>query len=687
MTAAPALRAAPEALAGLCTGGPALVLLGGIEAAALDLPGIALWRAAAAPDAPGAFCLHAAEAPPPAATLPLPALPAGVLGILAAEDPEPLLATWAGLAPPPVIRAGSAAAALPGLARLLAGGLAARQAEAGRLLAGQALLREEAEETRIAMARLVQGLGHEPPAAPLLAIDAAPDPACRAEAATSPEAEAGGLVLAQRLGCSLEGIAAIGLHLAAAEAPGPLRVRLLGEESGRVRAAWCVPAAALAPGWLTLELPTPLGPLRETAVLELVAEGGLALSLEAAEAPAALCPSLAAGLAPMGRALALRVWTAPFGRRFVLAPWWDWEAPDLPPGLGQRLPEQVWTAAQVVAGRGLALALGETGPVRPQLALAPGEAPALLLLPAVPTAGIDLVEAEVAVHLGEAGALEAALWLQPAGTSLAGTGDLLLTRPGARSTGWRRADAARGAITLALRLPPEVEGMAEDMPGGVLAVALALRHAGAAAGEAAPLQVEWAGLLGRRLGAALPPAAPRPPEGPAAGRSPAPAAAFLAAAPPAAVPALDPGGAVRLQEVFAMPGGGYRHLDLMVEGLRLGALGWPRLRFKFAVNGGAPQIEVRARPDWPVLFERWPGTAADEHGPYFLVTEADAGGRAAGRLRAERDRRLLDALLRLLPTLVATGARAATADPAAYAEWVAMARRLASALLEGEAGR
>lgn len=675
-TPPPALRAAPGALATLCTGGPALLLLGGIEAAALDLPGIALWRAAAAPDAPGALCLHAAADPAPAATLPLPALPAGVLGILAAADPEPLLAAWAGLAPPPVVRAASAAEALPGLARLLAGALAARQVEAGRLLAGQALLREEAEETRIAMARLVQGIGDEPPAAPLLAIAATPDPACRAEA------EEGGLVLAQRLGCSLEGISAIGLHLAAVAAPGPLRVRLLGEESGRVRAAWHVPPDDIAPGWLALELPTPLGPLRETAMLEVVAEAGLGLSLEAAEAPPELCPTVAAGAAPPGRALALRVWTAPFGRRAVLAPWWDWEAADLPPALAQRLPEQVWAAARVVAGRGQALALGEEGPLRPQVALAPGEAPALLLLPAIPTAGVDLVEAEVAVRLGEAGALEAALWLQPAGLPLAGMGDLSLTRPGARSTGWRRADAARGAITLALRLPPG--------PGGALAVALALRHAGAPSAEAAPLQVEWAGLLGRRLGADLPPAAARPSPGaspgPSLGAGVPPAATFLAAVPPSAVPALDPGGAVRLQEAFAMPGGGYRHLDMVVEGLRLGALVWPRLRFKFAVNGGAPQIEVRARPDWPVLFERWPGTAADEHGPFFLVTEADAGGRAMERLRAERDRRVLDALLRLLPTLVATAARAATADAAAYAEWVAMARRLAAALLEGEAG-
>jgi hypothetical protein len=267
--------------------------------------------------------------------------------------------------------------------------------------------------------------------------------------------------------------------------------------------------------------------------------------------------------------------------------------------------------------------------------------------------------------------LEAALWALPAGTPVAGLGDLSLSVPGVRCTGWRPADAALGSLTLALRLA-QGEG-----PPGMVTLALALRHAGAPGAEAAPLQVEWVEAAGRRLSAALPPTPMR-----SLGDAPSPG--FVAAVPEAAVPQLDPGGQVRLQELFAMPGGGYRHLDILVEGLGVGALRWPRLRFKFAVNGGAPQIEVRSRPDWPLLFERWPGTQADEHGPFFLLTEADRGGRALGRLRSPRDHRLRDALLRLLPTLVATAARAATTDPVEYADWVAMARRFAQALLETE---
>jgi hypothetical protein len=211
-------------------------------------------------------------------------------------------------------------------------------------------------------------------------------------------------------------------------------------------------------------------------------------------------------------------------------------------------------------------------------------------------------------------------------------------------------------------------------------VALALRHGGGgvadAPGPGEAVRAEWAELTGRRLAAPVPPEDPR-----RAGAGPPPSPALAAAAPPDAVPRLE---AVRLHELYAMEGGGYRHLDIGVEGLRVGALGWPRLRFKFAVNGEAPQIEVRSRPDWPAMFERWPGgTRADEHGPFLLLTEEDGGGRALARLASERDRRMLAALLRLLPTVVATAARAATADPAEYEGWVAMARRFAGALGEG----
>lgn len=83
-----------------------------------------------------------------------------------------------------------------------------------------------------------------------------------------------------------------------------------------------------------------------------------------------------------------------------------------------------------------------------------------------------------------------------------------------------------------------------------------------------------------------------------------------------------------------------------------------------------------------MAFERWPGTRADDWGPFFVLGEEGAGGRGLALMGTPRDRRMLEALLALLPTLVATAARAAVSDAADYGHWVAMARRLAGALSE-----
>jgi hypothetical protein len=68
------------------------------------------------------------------------------------------------------------------------------------------------------------------------------------------------------------GIAALALHLAA---PGTaaLSARLEASESGRVLAAWRVPAATLSPGWFRLDLPASVEEPPETAALTLRAEG------------------------------------------------------------------------------------------------------------------------------------------------------------------------------------------------------------------------------------------------------------------------------------------------------------------------------------------------------------------------------------------------------------------------------
>lgn len=139
-------------------------------------------------------------------------------------------------------------------------------------------------------------------------------------------------------------------------------------------------------------------------------------------------------------------------------------------------------------------------------------------------------------------------------------------------------------------------------------------------------------------------------------------------------------GAVRLHEHYATPDGGYRHLDIGVEAMRIGGFAWPRLRFKFAMNGEEPVLEFRSRPDWPMMFEAWPGQQADEFGPLLRIGRPDLAGAFPARLRSERDRWMLLALVRLLPAVVATAAREVVSDPEDYEAWLGLARRLAEAL-------
>ncbi|WP_431267561.1 hypothetical protein [Dankookia sp. P2] len=142
---------------------------------------------------------------------------------------------------------------------------------------------------------------------------------------------------------------------------------------------------------------------------------------------------------------------------------------------------------------------------------------------------------------------------------------------------------------------------------------------------------------------------------------------------------------MRLLERYLVPGGSYRHIDLLIEGVRAGGHAWPRLRCKLAVNGSVPSLEFRLRPDWPVLFETWPPGPSDAAGPYMQLTEAALAGGFAATLASERDRATLATILRLLPAVVTTAARDATTDPEEYERWIASARQLAAAVTLVEA--
>jgi hypothetical protein len=654
---------APGQLAALCDGRPKLILLPGIAAPeALALPGLALW--ALAEDG----VLHPLGVPADGPGIPLPAAPGQVLGIVApdAAAAAPLLGWWREAAPeavPPVIEAASGSAALPALAARAIAALAASAEEGMAAQQGLVALRQEHEALRLSQAALRRAAAHiQPPAVPLLVASAEPSAGGHAVAAKD-----GGLALGQALGVKLEGLAAIALHLkeALAGAEAVLRVRLYGAESGRIAGAWVLPGRSLAAGWLTLDLPEPVGPIRETAWLEVKAELGafdrLALSLGAEPVAPGNAVALAGGVAE-GRALAYGLWTAMPGRRLVQSPYWDGEAiglPAPPTGAPAELPHQVWQSARIPEGKVERVAIGSQ-PARLVAALAPGEH-ALVVLPAVPLNGLDLLQAELGVALGDAAWLEAALWLLPEGTTIGAVADLSTTAPGARWSGWHPGVFGDGTCRLALALPPD--------PPRRAVVALVLRNA--AIGPEEVLRVEIARLFGTR-------AVQPPPE--AARRAPPP----LRILP--GVPAEAPvAAAVRLLERYLVPGGSYRHIDLLMEGVRAGEHAWPRLRCKLAVNGVVPSLEFRQRPDWPVLFETWPAGPSDAAGPYLQLTEAKLAGGFAATLAGDRDRATLAAILRLLPAVVTTAARDATTDPEEYERWIASARQLSAAVTLVEA--
>ncbi len=639
------LTAPPAALAVLLSGQPSLLLLDGIpgaEALAAALPALRCWRVRGL--RLDGFGTEAAG------TVPLPALPAGVLAILAPSEAAaaPLLACWQGLTPPPLLVLTDAAAAWPPLAQLALAETAAAAQRAAGLHRALVATRQDYEETRSAMAVLMQSSGFRAPMALETALASEPGPAVRTEA--------GHLALGQLLTLSVESLAAVALHLAEAEvsADTRLRLRLYGAESGRVLAAWLVPAEALKPGWLALDLPAPVGPMRESACFDLVVEGGmadrLAISLEDAAADPARSAHQDTGEAEpisLGRALALRLWQAPFGRRFTMPLYWHWEQGDLPlppAALPVAMAQQVWPLARLPLG-GSNVSLGAAAP-RPLLVLAPG-AEAMAVLPWVPVTGLDLLEATLALPEGAAPGLEVALWLQPAGCAAESPEALDLAAPSARCSGWRVVPADGAGLALPLRLPLDA--------APTLAVVLVARLA---ADAPAACRLEWAELVGRSLGRL---ALPEPP-----------------AAPLVSKPRPAECGAVRMHEHYHTPDGGYRHLDMTLEQVRLGGTAWPSMRFKLALNGVAPSLEFRLRPDWPVLFQHWPGDVVDQHGPVFLMPEDRLAAMLDG-MRSARDAQAVRALVHLLPSVV-RGLPREAGDPA---PWLDAAWRLNALLDQG----
>lgn len=632
-------------------GAPSLIVLEGVAGAArLGQEGLAVWHASATP---GGILLHWGVTPPEAELMPLSLAIPGLLAIVAPDaDAAGPIAAWvrkvADLSPP-VIEAAEARAALAPLSGLLLRALNDTQARLGEAHRALAATRVDYEETRIAMGSVLRTLGSRPPAALRPVLSAQPGmrvvhPAGRC------------LRLRQRPGLVVREIAALALHLASA-ACGPealLRVRLVAAESGRVLGSWRLPGHALEPGWVTLDLPAPAPPLRETALLEIEAElaeqDELSLSLEDLTSGEETAVEVLEGQAGQrNHALALRIWSAEPGSRFMLARHWCWEdsGTTLPEaGLPYLLPEAEWARTEVLEGKAQSIGLGHEVP-RP-VAVLEENVTTLLAPPAFRAAGLDVVRVELRLLAGQVARARAAVWLRdPA--RLQGAADPALDLPGTRASGWRNFDQD-GRCTITLRRPATLEQTVQVVVG----------VSAPQPQPDMPCAIELRGISALRSGAGAEEAAPA--------RSLVMEAVPLQAAP-------------RFER--ASLGGQHgdlrqRWLDVMVLGLSSGPHEWPQLRFRLHVDDkDHAGIEIRQSPGWPGVFEAWPGSRTDLHGPVFDFVPEDLARLAARRM--SRDGQLVAALLDLLPAIVAASVAQQPEASRRKAAWQAAAEQVAEA--------
>ncbi|MGX9963287.1 DUF6212 domain-containing protein [Roseomonas sp. F4] len=630
------LQIAPADLSALMSGRTAVLAIAGLPGLeGLELPGIELWLATRNGKT---FRLHRPNAAAePAATLPLTLPPPGAVALLArtAEEGRPVAQWWQSAMgqPAPLVLAADAATALPALLARLAAEVQTAQERCVRLERQLAATRVDYEETRIAIASVTRTLGHRPPA-PLSLVAALEPSAQRIGVATEGER----LFLRQPLARKLEGLAALAVHVGAISAAtsGPLRLRVLGEESGRIAAAWTVPMESVTEGWLTLDLPTPLGPDRETAVLEITADvagpHSLAFSLEPNWVPAAVACGRADG-SDQGRALAMRIWTARLGERFVVPAHWDWNeaGASLPlTGVPLAIAPAEREAARILAGNWSGLGQAT------RLALT-GTEPALLALPRVTVLGTDVLRLGWSLQGSAARPVGIGVWVVPAGHPVTGLDSLAAE---GSFSGWRDATPGQdGSLTmlLPLALGPQAQ------------IVLAVQ--GRDAGTEGVLTLTEPSLMAARdpdvlreaqREAAIQRGIPLPPPKPQLGR-------------------------VELHQHLT-GARGYQHLDLVVHGLAGGGEAWPQIRFKLALASDGPLLEFRRGKGWPETFIRWPGTEADKFGPVLRVRRAQMRAFVEG-LAHPRDAALLMTLTALLEPIAAEGVGLAKLDADQAALW------------------
>jgi glycosyltransferase involved in cell wall biosynthesis len=95
----------------------------------------------------------------------------------------------------------------------------------------------------------------------------------------------------------------------------------------------------------------------------------------------------------------------------------------------------------------------------------------------------------------------------------------------------------------------------------------------------------------------------------------------------------------------------YRHLDVSVLDVALAGAAWANLKFKFCLSRNDRWLEFRKARAWPSMFTEFPGNQSDAHGPLWLLSLLDIP--AVSGWKSERDKLLLQAVMGVLPTVIA----------------------------------
>jgi len=139
---------------------------------------------------------------------------------------------------------------------------------------------------------------------------------------------------------------------------------------------------------------------------------------------------------------------------------------------------------------------------------------------------------------------------------------------------------------------------------------------------------------------------------------------------------------IEIDHVLAIEDARYSHIDLKIFDLRSASDRAYDTRLKLVKRADDFHLEFRRRADWPSFFEHWPGTEADQHGPFFKLFAA-ADSLPAFRARAsDNDWALMDSLLTALPRIVLAALNDPKAAQEDRASWQANMRQFIGILHE-----